>query len=62
MRQAAERGDQARRDGEELVALAADPCPGLKWLPAEHELRIDPEAEKDLWRLRHAMEALATSY
>eukprot|EP01043_Picozoa_sp_COSAG02_P028260 COSAG02_NODE_1705_length_11236_cov_6.168178_9_plen_78_part_00 len=26
-------------------------------MPDEHELRIDPGAERQLWRLKHAMEA-----
>ena len=34
-----------------------DPCPNLKRRPGSYFMRIDPDAERRVWRMRHAMEA-----
>ena len=34
-----------------------DPCPNLKHRPGSYFMRIDPDAERRVWRMRHAMEA-----
>ena len=57
VRSVAEVAQQARQEQRVQEALASDPCPGLKRLPDSDVLRIDAEAERDLWRLDHALEA-----